>query len=217
MLHRTISGAFRAHLEGAFVMELASSTPVDRRPADGSDSPRAFTFPIGATSPLWLAFAGAASVGVAYWWMTRWAWPPRGEAEPVALAEIETLVVEVPMLEAGIEEVQTEASEPVVGLAEPVTVEAEWEWVVEAPKPTSAQEAAADAPEAVAPIASPITSPVIEAPAPITTSAAEAAPITSEARPEAASAEAEVAAAPKSAKPKSAARKTAAKAPTKPS
>ncbi|HZZ87949.1 MAG TPA: hypothetical protein VFE13_06395 [Caulobacteraceae bacterium] len=29
--------------------------------------------PLGATSPLWFMFGAAASVGVAYWWMTRWA------------------------------------------------------------------------------------------------------------------------------------------------
>src|SRR5258708_31177801 len=28
--------------------------------------------PIGLTSPMWLAFGAAASVGVAWWWMTRW-------------------------------------------------------------------------------------------------------------------------------------------------
>lgn len=35
-------------------------------------SPNPFYVPLGAASPLWLMFAGAASAGVAYWWMTRW-------------------------------------------------------------------------------------------------------------------------------------------------
>ena len=34
-------------------------------------SPNPFHVPLGAASPLWLMFAGAASAGVAYWWMTR--------------------------------------------------------------------------------------------------------------------------------------------------
>lgn len=33
---------------------------------------RGFYAPLGAASPLWLFYAGAASAGVAYWWMTRW-------------------------------------------------------------------------------------------------------------------------------------------------
>jgi hypothetical protein len=36
------------------------------------DPQKAFNIPVGAASPLWFMFAGAASVGVAYWWMTRW-------------------------------------------------------------------------------------------------------------------------------------------------
>lgn len=29
--------------------------------------------PLGAASPLWVAYGVAASAGLAYWWMTRWA------------------------------------------------------------------------------------------------------------------------------------------------
>jgi hypothetical protein len=36
------------------------------------DPQKAFNIPLGAASPLWFMFAGAASAGVAYWWMTRW-------------------------------------------------------------------------------------------------------------------------------------------------
>ncbi|KQW66363.1 hypothetical protein ASE17_06205 [Phenylobacterium sp. Root77] len=36
------------------------------------DPQKAFNIPVGAASPLWFMFAGAASAGVAYWWMTRW-------------------------------------------------------------------------------------------------------------------------------------------------
>ncbi|CAN7279553.1 hypothetical protein LJR164_001363 [Phenylobacterium sp. LjRoot164] len=37
------------------------------------DPQKALYIPVGAASPLWFLFAGAASAGVAYWWMTRWA------------------------------------------------------------------------------------------------------------------------------------------------
>ena len=30
-----------------------------------------FQFPIGAASPLWMAYLGAASAGAAYWWFSR--------------------------------------------------------------------------------------------------------------------------------------------------
>ncbi|HUZ12171.1 MAG TPA: helix-hairpin-helix domain-containing protein [Caulobacteraceae bacterium] len=33
---------------------------------------RAWRLPLGAASPLWAAFGAAASLGVAYWWLTRW-------------------------------------------------------------------------------------------------------------------------------------------------
>ena len=33
---------------------------------------KAMALPIGLSSPLWLAFGAAASVGVAWWWATRW-------------------------------------------------------------------------------------------------------------------------------------------------
>ena len=44
--------------------------------------------PIGAVSPLWWAFAGAATAGVAYWWMTRWARPINVEAVGVLPVEV---------------------------------------------------------------------------------------------------------------------------------
>lgn len=46
----------------------------------GVDAGKAMRGPIGAVSPLWWAFAGAATAGVAYWWMTRWARPVNLEA-----------------------------------------------------------------------------------------------------------------------------------------
>jgi predicted flap endonuclease-1-like 5' DNA nuclease len=46
--------------------------PVLDAPQADFDTESALRFPIGAASPLWLAFASAAGAGVAYWWMTRW-------------------------------------------------------------------------------------------------------------------------------------------------
>lgn len=37
------------------------------------DPQKALYVPLGVASPLWLLFGGAASAGLAYWWMTRWA------------------------------------------------------------------------------------------------------------------------------------------------
>lgn len=40
------------------------------------DVEKSLSFPLGAMSPLWLAFAGAAATGAAYFWMSRWATRP---------------------------------------------------------------------------------------------------------------------------------------------
>lgn len=45
-----------------------------------AETKTALSAPIGAASPLWWAFAGVASAGVAYWWMTRWTRPMNLEA-----------------------------------------------------------------------------------------------------------------------------------------
>ncbi|MGH6972358.1 MAG: hypothetical protein ACREEQ_12185, partial [Caulobacteraceae bacterium] len=41
---------------------------------------QALRAPLGAASPLWAVFGAAAGVGVAYWWLTRWARPLNIEA-----------------------------------------------------------------------------------------------------------------------------------------
>jgi predicted flap endonuclease-1-like 5' DNA nuclease len=48
--------------------------------SDRPDLEKTIRAPIGAASPLWWAFAGAATAGVAYWWLTRWAKPFNFEA-----------------------------------------------------------------------------------------------------------------------------------------
>jgi len=71
---------------------------------------------IGAASPLWWAFAGAASAGVAYWWMTRWARPVNLEAmmpkavESPALVESAAAYEMEPEALADIAEIQMDAA-----------------------------------------------------------------------------------------------------------
>lgn len=74
-----------------------------------SVTPAALNLPIGAASPLWFMFAGAASAGVAYWWMTRWMRPanleallafPTADAEPAEEAAILFEAFMEPMIEA---------------------------------------------------------------------------------------------------------------------
>jgi len=40
--------------------------------AMGERTEQAWRLPMGAASPLWVAFGAAASAGVAYWWLTQW-------------------------------------------------------------------------------------------------------------------------------------------------
>ncbi|MGI8840451.1 MAG: hypothetical protein ACR2F8_06700 [Caulobacteraceae bacterium] len=55
----------------------------------------AMAIPLGFASPLWFAFGAAASVGAAWWWMTRWAKPVNLEAmAPAAPAPAPSLAVE---------------------------------------------------------------------------------------------------------------------------
>ena len=111
-------------------------------------SPNPFYVPLGAASPLWLMFAGAASAGVAYWWMTRWTaathleaafgavdlplTTPAPEPEAIVFEEPATLVETV------------EAAEEVV--IEPSPVEATSEVAVDTPKPKIKARPVTDAP-----------------------------------------------------------------------
>ncbi|MGH6964808.1 MAG: hypothetical protein ACREE0_10005 [Phenylobacterium sp.] len=122
--------------------------------------------PVGAASPLWGLFAGAAMTGAAWWWMTRWTRPANLEAlfgaaekaSAATLAEVE--VLPAPVIEAV--EAAPAALEPVVEVA-PETMEA----VIEDPTPAPIAEALIEAApispvlEALAPEA---VEPVVEAP-----------------------------------------------------
>lgn len=71
-----------------------------------ADAERAMAIPLGFASPLWFAYAGMASAGVAFWWMSQLARPENlealhGSANKYALVPVpETPVVEAPALAA---------------------------------------------------------------------------------------------------------------------
>lgn len=142
----------------------------------------AMRFPVGSFSPLWAMFAGAASAGVAYWWMARWAKPANLEAMfgavmPVAGAPValEPVLEEAPAsLEATVSdevEIEAEALEAValampsipeaVVQDEPAVEQAEPEAVVEA-----TEQAVEAAPEPAPKPAKKKTSPKAKAAAP---------------------------------------------------
>lgn len=116
---------------------------------------KAMYVPLGAASPLWMMYAGAASFGVALWWSTRWMRPVNLEAVGVLKAKVAdaTTVVEKAVeqtaalaeatVEAAVETAQTAAAE----LTETV-VEA-------APEPVEAVAAAIPEPVAETPAAAP--------------------------------------------------------------
>jgi hypothetical protein len=159
-----------------------------------SEPSKTLSLPIGAASPLWLAFAGAASAGVAFWWMTRWTRAARGEAE--APAKLEPPVVEPLIIGTPTEIVA--AAEPVAEMiaATPAPV---LETVAEAIEPVAAPKAVkAEAPKPAAPKAA--KPKLVEAKAPAVVLA----------KPKSS---AKAASAPAKAKP--AARKTTAKTPAK--
>ncbi len=91
----------------------------------GERTETALRVPVGVASPLWVMFGAAASVGVAYWWMTRWTRAVNVEAlsalAPAAIAALPP-VVELT---------------PVEIVAEPETVEGVLEAIAE-PKPVAA-------------------------------------------------------------------------------
>jgi hypothetical protein len=52
-------------------MAFFELTPSSKGFAYSLDTQKAFRAPLGAASPLWLAFAGATGAGLAFWWMSR--------------------------------------------------------------------------------------------------------------------------------------------------
>ncbi|MDB5425062.1 MAG: hypothetical protein JWQ29_2478 [Phenylobacterium sp.] len=161
------------------------------------DPERLIRLPIGAVSPLWGLFAGAAVSGAAWWWMTRWARPANLEAAfGAAEGAVSEVEAQAEALAAPLVDAVEEAPAVIEAAAEPVL-----EVVAEAPPPPAAELLIEAAPEPVGGESAPI-SPVLEA---LSLEIAEPAP----APPEAESAPmVEAAAAPKAApRPKKAAPK----------
>lgn len=74
-----------------------------------------FTFPLGAVSPLWGLYAGAAMAGSAWWWMSRWSKPTNLEALaalPVEAAETMAEIAET--VEVAVVEAVAEIEAPVI-------------------------------------------------------------------------------------------------------
>ena len=134
------------------------------KPNESVTPAAAFHVPIGAASPLWFLFTGAASAGVAYWWMTRWMRPINLEAMlPLSGADAAPLEEAAILIEAFVEPL-LEAAEPVLagGVVDPD------------PAPTPAPEPAPnplDTPPAEA-----AAETEVEAAAPIAETPAESAP-----------------------------------------
>ena len=131
---------------------------------------KAIVAPLGAISPLWLAFGAAASAGVAYWWMTRWMRPVNLEAQAAAAGEV--VVVEAAEVVEVIDLAPSEA--PAEVAAEAVAVEAapaEIAEIAAAPEAVTVVEPVA---EAQAPL--PLEPAVVAEPAPTVVAAPEATP-----------------------------------------
>jgi len=121
-------------MQERFMVELSDVSPTG--PADLGRLEAAWRLPVGAASPLWFIYAGAASAGVAYWWASRWTRPVNIEAMLVAAAPAAPASAE-PVIEAAavVEEALAlaSASEPIdeplaeaaaeILLAEPAPVE----------------------------------------------------------------------------------------------
>lgn len=76
----------------------------------------ALRLPLGAASPLWLAFASAAGAGVAFWWMTRWTEAANLEALDWFAAKDAAAPVARPTIEAPVEA----ALEPIAAASDAV-------------------------------------------------------------------------------------------------
>ena len=105
-------------------------------------------FPIGAASPFWMAYMGAASAGAAFWWISQMSRYTHLEADMAKDVVVETIeaVVEVQAAEPLVEPMPAEAEVAVVAeavdLATPVEL-AVPDAVIEKPAPTVAAKAAA--------------------------------------------------------------------------
>jgi predicted flap endonuclease-1-like 5' DNA nuclease len=105
--------------------------PVTQLP-ESLDTNKAISLSLGMASPLWLAFAGAAVAGSAFWWMSRWTRPenleamfelpattPASEAVAETAAAVEPVAkIAVTAAEAAIDVAANEAAAMAEGLAD---------------------------------------------------------------------------------------------------
>lgn len=113
----------------------------DQRP----DVANALHIPLGAVSPLWILFAGAAGAGIAYWWLTRWRDAFSFEPAPALPAVLVETDAAAPMAQA-MDAAAVAPPEPdaPVAPAEPVSfATAAQDEAAEAPSPSAAHDAAA--------------------------------------------------------------------------
>lgn len=73
-------------------------------------------FAVGASSPLWFLFAGAAASGAAYWWLSQWSKPVNLEAEWASKAD-ESPKPEAPLALPEVAPAPPEPAEPFVAAA----------------------------------------------------------------------------------------------------
>ena len=120
---------------------------------------KAMRIPLGMASPFWLAFGAAASVGVGWWWMSRWTQAANLEAMTKPLfkspapapkvAVAAPVIAEKPVVAAPIvKEVVVEAA-PAPVLKSPALVKAD---PAPAPKTAAVTPVAAEKPVVAAPI-----------------------------------------------------------------
>jgi predicted flap endonuclease-1-like 5' DNA nuclease len=120
------------------------------------DAGKALSFPIGMASPLWMAFAGAAATGAAFWWMSRWTRATNLEALIGAPAEVVETVIEIsePAAELAAEAIESAATLADV-LAEPTAIPPMAEGVLPGPVVETVAEAASEAEAVAEPAAEP--------------------------------------------------------------
>jgi len=116
-----------------------------------ADTEKMLTLPMGAISPLWLMFAGAATVGAAYFWSRTFFKPTNLEAL-TALPEV-AVEAATEVVETVVETIEV-AAEAVVDVveAEAETIADAVDTLVEAAPEPVAEVLAALAPEPVAPM-----------------------------------------------------------------
>ncbi|WP_309645654.1 hypothetical protein [Phenylobacterium sp.] len=90
---------------------MIPSQPLSEPVSGTSFDPKsAIYLPLGAASPFWFLYAGAASAGVAYWWFSRW----RGATNVEALFGRAAVLAPVDAAVEAVEDVVAEVAEPIL-------------------------------------------------------------------------------------------------------